>query len=105
MIFSTAFTRNIILRRIQGDIVTNMKKSSCKVPFIFVRFQLNLNAIDVIVRKIQISNLSNIRPVGAELVHADGRADGRTSMTRLVVAFRNVWNAPENSLRAWHIPG
>jgi hypothetical protein len=31
-----------------------------------------------------------IRPVGAELFHADGRTD----MTKLVAAFRNFANAP-----------
>ena len=30
-----------------------------------------------------------IRPVGAELFHADGRTDGRTDMTKLIVAFHN----------------
>ena len=33
-----------------------------------------------------------IRPVGAELFHADGRTD----MTGLTVAFRNFVNAPKN---------
>jgi hypothetical protein len=32
------------------------------------------------------------RPVGAELLHADGRTD----MTMLIVAFRNFPNAPKN---------
>jgi len=31
-----------------------------------------------------------IRPVGAELFHADGQAD----MTKLTVAFRNFANTP-----------
>ena len=30
-----------------------------------------------------------IHPVGAELFHADGRTDGWTDMTKLIVAFRN----------------
>ena len=34
-----------------------------------------------------------IRPVGAELSHADGRTD----MAMLTVAFRNFANAPKNS--------
>jgi hypothetical protein len=34
-----------------------------------------------------------IRPMGAELFHADGRAD----MTKLIVAFRNFANAPKKS--------
>jgi len=33
-----------------------------------------------------------IRPVGAELFHADGRADGQTDMTKLIVSFRNFAN-------------
>jgi len=33
-----------------------------------------------------------IRPVGAELFHADGRTD----MTMLIVAFREFANAPKN---------
>jgi hypothetical protein len=38
-----------------------------------------------------------ILPVGAELLHADGRTDGQTDMTRLIVAFRNFANAPRKS--------
>ena len=34
-----------------------------------------------------------IRPVGAELFHADRRTD----MTKLIIAFRNYVNAPKNS--------
>jgi hypothetical protein len=34
-----------------------------------------------------------IRPVGAELFHANGQRD----MTQLIVAFRNFVNAPKNS--------
>jgi len=36
----------------------------------------------------------NIRPVGAELLHADGRAD--TDRTTLLVAFRNYPDAPKH---------
>jgi hypothetical protein len=40
-----------------------------------------------------------IRPVGAELYHADGgaggRTDGQTDMTNLIVAFRKFANAPK----------
>jgi hypothetical protein len=41
-----------------------------------------------------------IRPVGAELFHADGRTDGRTDMTKLIVAFRSFANAPKNGFKA-----
>jgi len=48
----------------------------------------------------QISNFKKIRLAEAELCHADGRTDGRTDMTKLMVAFRNFANAPKkkNSL-------
>jgi hypothetical protein len=36
-----------------------------------------------------------MRPVGAEIFHA---ADGRTDMTKLIVAFRNFTNAPKKLL-------
>ena len=35
-----------------------------------------------------------MRPVGAELFHADGRTD----MTKLIVAFRSFAKAPKNSV-------
>jgi hypothetical protein len=45
-------------------------------------------------------HFKKIRPVGAELFHedgpTDGRADKRTDMTKLIVAFRNFANAPKN---------
>ena len=40
-------------------------------------------------KKVQISNFVKIRPVGAELFHADRRSD----MRKLVVAFRDFANA------------
>ena len=36
-----------------------------------------------------------IRPVGAELFHADGRTDRRIDMMKRIVAFRNFENAPK----------
>jgi hypothetical protein len=45
-----------------------------------------------------------IRPVGAELFHADRRTD----MTKLTIAFRNFANAPQNkgntSIFLFYIP-
>jgi hypothetical protein len=37
-----------------------------------------------------------IRPVEAELFRADGRTDGRADMMKLIVAFRQFVNEPEN---------
>ena len=39
----------------------------------------------------QVSNFMKIRPVGAELFHADGRTD----MMKLTVTIRNFANAPK----------
>ena len=48
----------------------------------------------------QISNFMEIRLVGAELFHADGRTDGQRTkradrLTKIIVTFRNFAN--ENS--------
>jgi hypothetical protein len=37
-----------------------------------------------------------ISPVGAELLHVDGRTDGQTDMTKLSVAFHDFAKAPKN---------
>ena len=60
------FSRNLfkiflILRRIQRDIVINVKTSLCKVTVVFVRFQLNLNFLNIFSKKAQISRLIKIR--------------------------------------------
>ena len=39
-------------------------------------------------------NFVTIRPVGAELFHADGQTD----VTKLVVAFRKFTKAPKNGI-------
>jgi len=44
-----------------------------------------------IFEKTKISNFKKIRPVGAELFHADRR----TVTTKLIVAFRKRLNAPK----------
>jgi hypothetical protein len=42
-----------------------------------------------------MSNFIKIRPVGAEF-HAGGRTDRQTDITKLIVAFRDFANAPNN---------
>jgi hypothetical protein len=46
---------------------------------------------DIFSKDTRMSNFMKIRPVGAELFHADGRTD----MRKLIVAFRNLANAPK----------
>jgi hypothetical protein len=53
----------------------------------------------------QVSNIMNIRPMEAELLHADRRTD----MTKLTVNFRNITNAPKHcsfqlKRSPWKIP-
>ena len=47
-------------------------------------------------KKTQISNFMKIRPLEAELFHADKRTGGRANMTKKLVAFSNFTNAPKN---------
>jgi len=51
-----------------------------------------LNFLDRLSKDAQISNFMKIRRVGDELFHAARRTD----MTKLIVAVRNVANAPKN---------
>ena len=37
-----------------------------------------------------------IRLVGTKLFGVEGQTDGRTDMTKLIVAYRNFANAPKN---------
>jgi hypothetical protein len=41
----------------------------------------------------------------AKLFHADGLADGETDMTKLIVAFRNLANAPKKSFPSYKFSG
>jgi hypothetical protein len=90
----------LILRRIQPNIIINVHSCSCKVPVALVRFWWNFNFQDRFSTNSQISNFMKIRPVGAELFHADGRTDSQTNMTKLTVTFRNFASSPN---KPWHI--
>jgi hypothetical protein len=37
-----------------------------------------------------------IRPLGPDMLHADGRADGQPDTTKLMMAFHNYAKTPEN---------
>jgi hypothetical protein len=47
-------------------------------------------------RKILKQIFMKIRPVGAELFHADGRTDRQAYMTKGIVTSREFTNAPKN---------
>jgi hypothetical protein len=74
------------------DIITNVKSLQVNCPFSFSRFEWNLNFLNRISEKAQISNFIKIRPLGAELFHSDEQAD----MTKLTVAFHSFVNERKN---------
>ena len=92
--FSTTFSETfVVLKRIRRDSVMNVRRSSCKVPLVFVRVKFNLNFLARFPKKkTQISNFMKIPPVGTELVHPDRRTE--TDMTTLIVAFRSFATTP-----------
>jgi len=82
----------LILRRIQQDIIIYVNMFPCNVPVILVRFFLsNFNFLDIFSKSIPKPNFMKIRPVAADMFHADGHA----SMTQLTVAFHKFANAPK----------
>jgi len=72
------------------------------VKYLLVQFLIKFEFSRQIFEKknTQKSDFMKIRPVGAELFHADrwtdGWTDGQIDMTKLIVAFRNFVNAPTN---------
>ena len=49
----------------------------------------NLDFLDRFSKNTNISNFMKIRPVRAELFHADRRTEGQTDIRKLIVALRN----------------
>jgi hypothetical protein len=49
-----------------------------KVPVAYVRFERHLNILDILLYITLISNSMKIRPLGADLFHADGQMDRQT---------------------------
>jgi len=66
-----------------------------KHPIFLSDFNKTLNSLDRFSKNTQMSNFMKISPVGVELFHADARTDGHTSMTKLIIAFRNYVKAPK----------
>ena len=52
-------------------------------------------------KKNPLSDIKKLHPEGAELFHTDGHTDGRTDMTKLIIAFHNFSNASENG--SWRV--
>jgi hypothetical protein len=61
----------------------NIRCYKVKYPLFLSDFN-DMNLLDIFFRKTpHISDFMKLRPVGAQLFHADGRADGWTDMTKL----------------------
>ena len=69
---------------------------SLHVKYLLVLSDFNAiwNFLDRFSKNGQTSNFMKVRPVGAELFHADGQTD----MTKLIVALRNFANETKNQV-------
>ena len=86
----------LILRKTERDMINKVYRSSCKVSANLVRFYRNLN-FSTYFRELLKHNIS-WKSVQWE-PSCSMRTDGRTDMTKLIVAFQNCTNAPKN--RTW----
>jgi len=69
----------LILRRNKRDMIQNVYRSSCKVPLLFLSDCNETWIFSTDFRKIlKYKIFIKIRPVEAELFHADGWTDGQT---------------------------
>jgi hypothetical protein len=77
--------------------IKNVSCSSCIVPVILGPVLKKFEFIESFFSKnTRKSIFMKIRPVEAELFHAERRRDRQTYMTELITAFHNFANAPKN---------
>ena len=66
----------LILRRTERDMIKSIYWSTCKVPLLFLSdFSETWISFNKFSKNTEIQNFMKIRPVGAELFHADGRTN------------------------------
>ena len=90
----------LILRRTERDRIKNVHRSSCKVPL----FLWDFNETWIFSARFSKNTLKliYINPLGAELLHAGRRTDGRRGLMKLTVAFRNSANALRPVTLIWY---
>jgi hypothetical protein len=82
-----------------SEILIPLRRSSCEVPVILVRFQSNEDFVVKFSKNTQISDFMKIRPVEAELFHADRWSDGWTD--RHDVSNSHFSQVSERTSKVW----
>jgi len=86
--------KTFLILRILRHTITNVRRCSCKVAIILVRFQWNLNFLGRFSKNTQISNFTKLRPVGADLFHEGGRNDRHDAANSRFSQFcERAWNS------------
>ena len=95
-IFCTNLSETFLsLIRTERDVFKNIYRSSCKVSVILVWFNETWILTTDFLKILKLQNFMKIRPVVAELSHADGQRDGQT-LRNLQALFAILRKAPTN---------
>jgi hypothetical protein len=88
----------LVLRSTERGIIINVHRSSCKMPFYSCLILMKLEFSPQFFEK--YSTIKLHENPGSRVVPC-GQTEGRTDMTKLIVAFRNSANAPKVQLRTY----
>jgi hypothetical protein len=83
----------LIVRRIYRNVVKNVQVSKRKLPVIFARILMKFEFSRQIFEKVLNIKFHQNPCIGSQFVPC-----GRTDMTKLIVAFLNIANAPKNAV-------